>query len=31
MPVLSFLVHSGDATTGRVAERYQQFIAGKLD
>jgi len=28
---VGILVHSGDATTGRVAERYQQFIAGKLD
>jgi len=28
---VGILVHSADATTGRVAERYQQFIAGKLD
>lgn len=28
---VGILVHSGDATTGRVAERHQQFIAGKLD
>ncbi len=28
---VGILAHSGDATTGRVAERYRQFIAGKLD
>ena len=28
---VGILVHSGNAKTGRVAERYQQFIAGKFD
>ena len=27
---VGFLIHSGDATTGRVAERYQQFVSGSL-
>lgn len=28
---VGILVHSGDATTGRIAERYRQFISGKMD
>jgi hypothetical protein len=28
---VGILVHSGDVATGRVAERYRQFIAGKFD
>jgi len=28
---VGILVHSGDVKTGRVAERYQQFAAGKFD
>lgn len=27
---VGILIHSGNALTGRVADRYQQFIAGKL-
>lgn len=28
---VGILVHSGDATSGRIAERYRQFISGKMD
>jgi hypothetical protein len=27
---VGFLIHSGDVTTGRVAQRYQQFVKGAL-
>jgi hypothetical protein len=27
---VGLLIHTGDVTTGRVAERYQQYAAGQL-